>query len=373
MKKYIIALAITFGAWGVKAVEKNIPGFDVIVMENDINQTNGTYNFSYILLNLYSDSYFFSLRAKNEQNELVIKHKLTNINQNFEVDSGVIHAPKVQFTKLEALEKKNGVFFKSQNPKAGVIRLHGSEGGMSAFSHAKSFYMALNGFDAYAFCYFNCPFLGAPNNLHEVDVAKVYDALVDMKSNYKVALWGGSRGAELTAILSSFLPQNNLVQADAYIADRPIHVVVPAFFYHYQDPTNWRDGIVGQAPIEENWIGEEDGPHLPKQGWVWSRNNSLQFTNFSLIEIEHSQAPYLNIHGTGDQIWPSQFSSLLEDRIEESKKDTFFYNSGDYVELSHKQFQFHYFEQVNHAFSETWAQVLRAKLEVEFLDQSLSQ
>ncbi len=367
MRIYFVLLVI----FAVSSLSNASESFNISVISNQLDQDLKSYRIIYRYLNSNFDNFEYHLTAKDEAESLLIEYKSINLTKDKEVSLGVNYFPKTNLKSLQIEKKNNGVMFNSISAKNAVMRLHGSEGGVDGFAHAKALFMALNGFASYAYCYFNCPFKDAPSNLYNVEVKRVYDDLVQLKRGYSVALWGGSRGAELVANLADFLASNDdLVQADAYIADRPAHIVVPAYFYYYQDPSNWKNGEIGKQPIEENWIGKEDGPHIEKQGWIWSKDEN-PFVNYRPIQVENSQRPYLNIHGTADKIWPVQLSLALENRVEESVKERFVYSEGDSFRLSNKQFQFHYFNDVGHAFKPKWAQILRDKVSLDFLNQSL--
>jgi len=342
----------------------------VLELENVLDQEKKTYKVRYKYENTNYDDFEYLLIAKSGEASLEIKYTSKNLST-LKIESGTIFFPKTNLEKVTLSQMSNGAFFLPTLVKNAVIRLHGSEGGKSAFSHAKTFFMALNGYASYAYCYFNCPFENAPENLHDVEVKKIYDDMLILKRDYKVALWGGSRGAELVASLATILTSENLLSpADAYISDRPAHIVVPAFFYYYQDPANWRNGEFGKVPYDENWIGSEDGPHIVKQGWLWDGMMTF-FPNYQAIQVEKSQSPFLNIHGTSDSTWPVSFSVELEKRIDETNRERFLHRERSSSVTSSKKFQFHYFNGVDHDFKPIWSQILREKLTLDFLDQRM--
>ena len=223
-----------------------------------------------------------------------------------------------------------------------------------------------------AYCYFKCPFFDGPEELHEVDVELLHKTIVDFKEDSKVALWGGSRGAELATVLATYLERNPLlVSADLYIADRPAHIVVPAYFSYYDDSSNWKNGQPWVQPIKDNWIGTKEGPHILKKGWVWGIDANA-FTPYEPIEIEHYTGPYLAIHGAEDKIWPMQFSMILENRLVKSGNsvESFTYDENEtQSSVNSTNAQFHYFKGTGHSFASEWSQMLRAEVIKDFLNQ----
>lgn len=136
----------------------------------------------------------------------------------------------------------------------GIVWLHGSEGGRySDASMCRARFLASKGYAALFFCYSDCGDNALPEVVYQVDLKRTYDAMVWLKqSQYveakKIALSGGSRGAEQVLILAAFLGQavangENLILPDAIFAHAAYGRIVGAFNWRwYLDPpaTEWR-------------------------------------------------------------------------------------------------------------------------------------
>lgn len=155
-------------------------------------------------------------------------------------------------------------------PHPGVVWLHGSEGGRwSVGSMCKARYLATQGFATLFFCYSDCGDDAVPESISAVDLRRTYQAMTWLKSSpyvagQKIALSGGSRGAEQTLVLASFLARRKgsdptLVLPDVVFAHAPFGKIVGAFNWRFffPDEKEWR----WNAALEANMSCLRDDPN----------------------------------------------------------------------------------------------------------------
>ncbi|MBT3980566.1 MAG: hypothetical protein HOE90_04385 [Bacteriovoracaceae bacterium] len=197
-----------------------------------------------------------------------------------------------------------------------IILLHGSEGGNGDFWYRPgqaptrvgenatlpfiARYFATLGYVTYAFCYFDCEHHQGyekypPNELKEVDLLHTtYKAIEWLKSSTfvqgkKLALWGGSRGAEQAIFLASQLAEHkskgvDLIIPDTVIALSPYQVVAPSFTLEAA-----RAYINGTTPPMMTFSAP----------WIFGKAHYPGKT----IEIEHYKGPLLVSYFTEDTVW----------------------------------------------------------------------
>ena len=137
----------------------------------------------------------------------------------------------------------------------GMLLLHGSEGGRwSVLSMCDARWYAAHGFVAMFLCYSDCGNDALPEAIHMVDLGRTYDALQYVKNSpyvagRKVALTGGSRGAEQALVLATFLARHSSTGRaragepvsipDAVYVHAPFGRIVGDFNWRW-DAADWR-------------------------------------------------------------------------------------------------------------------------------------
>ncbi len=205
---------------------------------------------------------------------------------------------------------------KSPGPFPLIVTLNGFRGGVQ---EERAQWLASHGFASLALAYFGC--VGLPSSLQEIPLEYCERAIDWVKScpavdPDRIALWGVSRGAELSLLLGSIFPRK--IQAIA--ASLPASAVygsiqtdAPAWTYRGQP-------LCPNAPL----------PVLrfdPQQGK--GPENALALTPFFLegmkaeaafaasqIPVENIQCPLLLISASDDQMWPSTlFAEQIVERL----------------------------------------------------------
>ena len=222
-------------------------------------------------------------------------------------------------------------------PHPGILILHGSDGGNGDYWHMPgtppSAYVGENSFSpmlarnyaklgyvVYALCYFDCKHHEGydcypPDELKDIDLLKVtYKAFLWLKNsdyvkNKKVAIWGGSRGAEQALIFASFVEKNkdnmNLTVPDAILSISPSDYVAGAFTKEQADYINNSTELdLNNFPTNNysSWIfdGKKIKPNIP-------------------IEIENYKGPVLITYFSTDTTWgPSVHCENLAKRYSEN-------------------------------------------------------
>jgi dienelactone hydrolase len=199
----------------------------------------------------------------------------------------------------------------SPGPHPGIVLLHGSEGGYGNFwkmpgqppmptgedtGAAKlAKYFASLGYVAYAVSYFHADPKGhfefnPPKELANIELEYVLGAIGWLKNskfvlNKPVALIGGSRGAELTLLLSSLTQESKTSSfASVVIADAAGDITGPG---------------LSQEAADAISTGGEFPEYLP-DAWKY-KNKSIK--PYEPIEVEKIQLPLFVTYGALDQVW----------------------------------------------------------------------
>ena len=100
-----------------------------------------------------------------------------------------------------------------EGPFPSVMLLHGSEGGMSGWTHRTAAILAANGFLCYPHNYSKGGNAWNAGHIEDVEISRTAEALAALRSfatgNGKVAVYGVSRGAEHALLLSSLMAQHD--------------------------------------------------------------------------------------------------------------------------------------------------------------------
>ncbi len=204
-----------------------------------------------------------------------------------------------------------------QGPHPFIITLGGFRGGINESRAEK---LSSSGFAALSLAYFGTP--GLPPSLQEIPL-EYFDKAIDWAMRHpsidprRIALWGVSRGAELSLLLGSTFP----AKFSAIAATVP----TSAIYGSIQSP----------APA---WVyrGRPLGPSAPFPGVPsgallgQTPESALALTPFFLegmkdkaafaasqIPVEKIDCPLLLISAEDDQMWPSTlFAELIQERLQ---------------------------------------------------------
>lgn len=189
-------------------------------------------------------------------------------------------------------------------PFPAVMLLHGSEGGMSGWSHRNAVILAAHGFLAFPFPYSKGG--NAWNAGHIVDVsldrtAAALKALRDFEfSGQNVGLFGVSRGAEHALLLTSLMVRDAIPgYPDALAVLAASDCICGGF-----DSRTFRDS---GDPGFQSW-------DTSKRAWTWN-GLSDDLLPSTPIPIETYKGPVFLAHGKKDALWSYKMTERLYARL----------------------------------------------------------
>ncbi|MET1413325.1 acyl-CoA thioester hydrolase/BAAT C-terminal domain-containing protein [Roseibium sp. HPY-6] len=188
-------------------------------------------------------------------------------------------------------------------PHPAVLVLHGSEGGLSGWSHRTAAILAASGFLAYPHAYSKGGNAWNAGSIETIELFRTVEALKSLRSfaacNGRVALYGVSRGAEHALLVASLMAQEQLEgAADAVACLAAPDVVCGAF-----DARSFRDA---GDPGWQAWDPAQ-------RAWAWrGRSDNLMPT--TPIAVEDFEGPLFLAAGMKDQTWSPQMTKRLEAR-----------------------------------------------------------
>lgn len=178
-----------------------------------------------------------------------------------------------------------------------VVVLHGSEGGQGPVAPFLARTLAQQGFEGFAFCWFDCE--GTPQRIHHVPLDRTEQFLARVRdevgTNRAVVLVGISRGAEHALLLASLLGETELLDGLAVHAGSD--TVVTSF-----DPQTGRP-VVGADGFDAAWTWR--GEPVPGE-------RALPWGSGPRIAIERFPGPLFLSHGERDALWPVSRTRALE-------------------------------------------------------------
>lgn len=210
-----------------------------------------------------------------------------------------------------------GTFFANPSSDSSVIVLGGSSGGLPE-KQAEA--LAQKGFSSLALAYFGVDPL--PQTLEQIPLEYFFKAILWIKKNQgakKVALWGGSRGAELSLILGSFFPK----AVDAIAAHVPSSVVYGSF--EKSNRPAWTLAgrpVLPSAPFKapNGLEGSSQKSPIKATPFFLASMGDLAAFERAAIPVENLRCPLLLISAEDDQMWPSPlFAKQIENRLKKHR------------------------------------------------------
>lgn len=212
-----------------------------------------------------------------------------------------------------------------QKTHPSIIMLHGSEGGSEPFIDSEANILATQGFAVMTYCYFDCGrgLTGPRQTLKDVETTRILDVVSWLRSqsqsNGWVAVYGFSRGAELTMIVGS-LDTVRANRPDVLVAHSPSDVFNEPWNWSWQEPSCWlcRKGIshcpVGSLNSDYQWnpsCGPDDPSTMPPSKSAW-KIAGIDAPAKSRINIEKFINPILITVGEKDEVWPVDQTRRIE-------------------------------------------------------------
>ena len=188
-------------------------------------------------------------------------------------------------------------------PFPSILLLHGSEGGMSGWTHRTAAILAANGFLCYPHSYSKGGNAWNAGHIEDIEIARTAEALAALRrfatGNSKVAVYGVSRGAEHALLLASLMAQDGMDGLpDAVACLAAPDVVCGAF-----DARSHRD--IGD-PGWQSW-------DYSRRAWLW-KGSSNALLPTTPIEIERYPGPLFLSAGLEDRTWSPEMTRRLEER-----------------------------------------------------------
>lgn len=190
-----------------------------------------------------------------------------------------------------------------EGPFPSVLLLHGSEGGMSGWTHRTAAMLAANGLLCYPHSYSKDGNAWNAGNIENVEISRTAEALAALRrftpGNGKVAVYGVSRGAEHALLLASLMARSGMSEPpDAVACLAAPDVVCGAF-----DARSYRD--IGD-PGWQSW-------DPARRAWMWNGDSSTLLPT-TPIEIESYAGPLFLSVGLEDRTWSPDMTRRLEAR-----------------------------------------------------------
>jgi esterase/lipase len=156
---------------------------------------------------------------------------------------------------------------------------------------------------------------GTPDSLDRISLEKVHDAIIEATKNPKIdknriALIGGSKGAELALLLASHFKTIRCV-----VAIVPSHVAFPGLTNHLSTSSWTYQGVeVPYVPVSEEAI-----PALIKRDLRLAFDTMLKdkaAVEKALIQVEKINGSILMVSATKDEMWGSMpMSQAIMERL----------------------------------------------------------
>ena len=186
-----------------------------------------------------------------------------------------------------------------------VLILHGSEGGLSGWSHRTAVLFAAHGYLAYPHTYSTDGNVWNAGAIRDVPIDRTEQALSALcefaSCSGKVGVYGVSRGGEHALLLAALMAAEGAGhRIDALAAHGAADVVCGAF-----DAKRYRDS---GDPGWQTWDPAE-------RAWTW-RGSSESLKPTTPIPIERYDGPICLSHGVEDRVWDVEMTRRLQRRLE---------------------------------------------------------
>jgi pimeloyl-ACP methyl ester carboxylesterase len=201
-----------------------------------------------------------------------------------------------------------------------IVGLGGSEGGNAwttdYWKKTRQEFLD-KGYAFLAVGYFGCK--NTPPILNQISINDVYNAITEASKNdkinkKKIAVLGGSRGADLALLLGSYYPDISCV-----IGMSTSHVAFPGHTQEFTTSCWVVDGM--ELPFVP--VNEEAVPFLIKHDLRGAFEAMLKDTTAeekAIIKVEKINGPILLLSGTKDEIIPAvQMGNKIMDRLKRNK------------------------------------------------------
>lgn len=192
-------------------------------------------------------------------------------------------------------------------PFPAVLVLHGSEGGLSGWSHRIAAVLAASGFLAYPHVYSKGGNAWNAGSIENIELTRTVEALQALRAfgpcNGHVAVYGVSRGAEHALLVASLMAKHGMENPpDSVACLAAADVVCGAFDARY-----YRDSG------DPGWQAWDPA----RRAWMWN-GSSDELLPTTPIPIESYEGPLWLAAGLKDQTWSPDMTRRLEERRRKS-------------------------------------------------------
>lgn len=202
-----------------------------------------------------------------------------------------------------------------------IILYHGSEGGLNGYVRNQARYLARRGFVTLFYCYFDCIRTASQNKaeLHNIELSKSLDAFNWLKNleitTDKIGLYGVSRGAEKTLLLTALMQREGLNLPDLVAVHAPSNTIVEGYNPNWSNWMCWPYNSSGSKEWDSN-CGSNYPRNNPELYPAWLYNNSTDnISPKKRIEIEKYLGPIFITHGAEDTLWSADRTRAIQDSI----------------------------------------------------------
>ena len=190
-----------------------------------------------------------------------------------------------------------------EGPFPCLMILHGSEGGMSEWSHRTAAILAASGFLCYPHRYSKGDNGWNAGQIEDVEIGRTVEALAALRrfapGSGKVGVYGVSRGAEHALLLASLMAKDGMDDLPEAVACLAAPDVICGAF----DARSFRDsGDPGWQPWDPS-----------RRAWKWNGCSDALLPS-SPIEIERYPGPLFLAVGLDDRMWSPDMTRRLENR-----------------------------------------------------------
>lgn len=206
-----------------------------------------------------------------------------------------------------------------------IVGLGGSEGGnawASNYWKATRDKFISKGYAFLAIGYFGIK--GTPEKLDRISIDRIHDAIVEATKNpkvnkHKIAVIGGSRGADLALLLASYYKDIKCV-----VGLLPSHVVFPANANDFSTSAwTFKGKQLSFVPVSEEAIPSIMKGDLRSTFEIMLKDEKAE--KKALIKVEKINGPILLISATKDEIAPTtEMSEKIVSRLKKKKFKHYF-------------------------------------------------
>jgi dienelactone hydrolase len=197
-----------------------------------------------------------------------------------------------------------------------IVGLGGAEGGNAwdsdRWKETRDRFLD-QGYAFLALGYFGAP--GTPEQLDRISINGVHDAILEVSRNpkidpNKIALIGGSKGAELALLLASHYPDLTCV-----VGIVPSHATFPALTF-LASTSSWMQGEKEVPFVPMTWAAAPSAVKQDLRKAFEIMMEDQEAVKKAIIQVEKINGPILLLSATKDEMWPSsEMSDLVMERL----------------------------------------------------------